>query len=44
MFDVKEISWPSYDTVSFLGNSTRYTIKLSEKGYTVKKAESANDK
>ncbi len=44
MFDVKDISWPSYDTVSFLGNSTRYTIKLSEKGYTVKKATSANDK
>jgi hypothetical protein len=35
IFDVKDISWSSYDTVSFIGNSTRYTIKLSEKSYAV---------
>jgi len=37
LFNVKDISWLTYDTVQFMGNSARYTIKLSEETYAVKR-------
>lgn len=37
LFSVNGIKWLAFDTVQFLGDSTRYTVKLSENGYKVEK-------
>ena len=40
LFKVEDISWLANDTFQFLGNSARYTIKLSEERYLVEKHNS----